>query len=681
MRWVFVVFVIALLGCGGREATPLRAWTARVDGGAPTPVVLPAHLALAPRHALVELSHDLTIPPAWRGRALDVRVAGWQGATALAVGGRAVGPEPEPSYRARGLSSWRVPAADTRGDTLRLVFTVRHDWEKAAWLDGVPTLELADGGAPLARAETVESIGLVLATGTAFTFAALFGLLFALDRRRREHLWLAVFAATILSYPLFVSGWLAESVGFVEGVAFGVAQVVLAVVGLHLSRATFGAPRPSLVYWVCPLAALAAGALFARPFHTTTFSTFVGAASVAPAFAHLVFLLRLVRARVPRAGLVVATWTLSTAGTLVDGATFFGRGLVPWPGVHVGLASVVLMMVVYGYLLAARHVEFRREVEQLDDDLREQVAARSATLSLAFDRVLAATEGAEVHEGEIVDERYRVGPALGSGGMGCVSLATRLRDGRRVALKVIRGEASALMLARFAREARIASTMSHPNVVRVLDVGVSSRGFLYLVMEHLSGASLAAARDHYGDAAWATAMLRGVVDALVALHARGIVHRDLKPSNVVVVRERGGDVPKVIDFGLAMLSVRAGAGSGAAGADATTRSVLGRADAAGPVGTPLYMAPELVLDGRPASAASDVFALAVMAHVLFVGQTPFGRPLYESGVSLTAARTWGGADPALACVLERALSRDPAERPTASEIARAIPRPLLERYA
>ncbi|MCA8967782.1 MAG: methyltransferase domain-containing protein, partial [Planctomycetes bacterium] len=104
---------------------------------------------------------------------------------------------------------------------------------------------------------------------------------------------------------------------------------------------------------------------------------------------------------------------------------------------------------------------------------------------------------------------------------------------------------------------------------------MSSRGFLYLVMEHLSGASLAAARDHYGDAAWATAMLRGVVDALVALHARGIVHRDLKPSNVVVVRERGGDVPKVIDFGLAMLSVRAGAGSGAAGADATTRFVDG----------------------------------------------------------------------------------------------------------
>jgi serine/threonine-protein kinase len=223
---------------------------------------------------------------------------------------------------------------------------------------------------------------------------------------------------------------------------------------------------------------------------------------------------------------------------------------------------------------------------------------------------------------------YRIEEALGAGGMGEVFRATDTRLGRAVAIKTCREEFND----RFHREARAISSLNHPHICTLYDVGSD-----YLVMELIEGGTLAA-RVKRGRLPLDQAIRYGVeiADALAAAHAKGIVHRDLKPGNIMIAKSG----VKVLDFGLAR-SVK----------DETitaTRGVLG---------TPAYMAPEQC-QGRDAGPLTDIYALGVV--------------LREMATGIRDGST-AGLPPAVAHVIERCLPDDPEERwQTASDVAREL---------
>src|SRR5690606_31557952 len=148
----------------------------------------------------------------------------------------------------------------------------------------------------------------------------------------------------------------------------------------------------------------------------------------------------------------------------------------------------------------------------------------------------AAGTGRMPEVGDLLQERYKVVRKIGSGGMGSVFEVVSQVDSRRLALKVTSGK-GATDPARLARAPQVADTVSHPNVVSIVDVDVAVDGVLYLLMEYIDGPSLDALRHEYGKVEWALALLNQITRGLGALHEQGIVHRDLKPANILVMRD------------------------------------------------------------------------------------------------------------------------------------------------
>jgi eukaryotic-like serine/threonine-protein kinase len=213
-------------------------------------------------------------------------------------------------------------------------------------------------------------------------------------------------------------------------------------------------------------------------------------------------------------------------------------------------------------------------------------------------------------DGTVVAGRYRVIGKLGEGGMGAVYRAIQEPLGREVALKVIAPALTkdADSVERFRREAKAASSLSHPNIVTVFDFG-EDNGLLFLAMELIPGIGLdQAIRRGPMSPQRAIPILRGVCAALAEAHAHGIIHRDLKPQNIMLTStSTQQDVVKVVDFGIARLADHGNA--------ALTRT-------GAVVGTPGYVAPEF-FDGAPASPMSDLYAVGVVAYELLAGVTPF----------------------------------------------------------
>ncbi len=312
-----------------------------------------------------------------------------------------------------------------------------------------------------------------------------------------------------------------------------------------------------------------------------------------------------------------------------------------------------------------------REKKLLEAEIRRQVAERARDLSEAIMRLGdGLTTGRQLAPGDEIEGRYQVIRGIGEGGMGQVFEVARLDDGRRLALKVLTRVADRSSLARFAREAQLAAELDHPNVVAVIDLGVTATGVLYLVMPLVTGSSLDRARARFGDAGWALPILLQVADAVVAMHERGIIHRDLKPANVLL----DGDRVKVTDFGIASLSAQAANDATPDGATALAATPLTRTGML--VGTPSYMAPELCGGGRHAGPASDAFSLGVVAYELLSGRLPHASPPVLDGlagrtavqvVALGALRT--ELPPELTELVDRCLCAVPSERPTVRVIA------------
>ncbi len=221
-----------------------------------------------------------------------------------------------------------------------------------------------------------------------------------------------------------------------------------------------------------------------------------------------------------------------------------------------------------------------------------------------------------LEEGILLD-RYRLVQKLGSGGMGEVWLAKHQLLARPAAVKLIRPEAlgdsnqKQEVLKRFEREAQITANLSSPNTVRLYDFGISDTGSFYFVMELLSGIDLESMVTRFGPLAPARVimLLRQTCRSLSEAHEVGFVHRDIKPANLFICKlGREYDFLKVLDFGVV---------KGANSKDETQITAAGKL-----VGTPAYMAPELIA-GAEVDGRTDLYALGCVAYWMLTGRQVF----------------------------------------------------------
>src|SRR5262245_28688434 len=232
---------------------------------------------------------------------------------------------------------------------------------------------------------------------------------------------------------------------------------------------------------------------------------------------------------------------------------------------------------------------------------------------------------------------YRVLSTLGSGGMGVVYLAEDERLGRQVALKFLPADsaASPQALERFRVEARAASSLSHPGICAIFDIG-DDQGTPYIVMEALRGESL---RDRINRGPLKVVDLLDVAiqlaDALDAAHSQGIIHRDIKPSNIFV-----GDKhrTRIVSFGLAKLaqsSTSLSSGSETRALNSTRRELTMPGSA---LGTVSYMSPEQAR-GEEVDTRTDLFSLGVVLYEMATGIQAFGGSTQAVAVDAILSRT------------------------------------------
>jgi len=249
-------------------------------------------------------------------------------------------------------------------------------------------------------------------------------------------------------------------------------------------------------------------------------------------------------------------------------------------------------------------------------------------------------------------DRYRVERELGQGGMAVVFLAQDLKHHRRVAIKLLKPELSAVVGGeRFTREIEIAATLQHPHILPLYDSGQAG-GLLYYVMPFVEGESLRQrlARETQLPLDTALQITRDVASALQYAHERGVVHRDIKPDNIML----SGSHAVVADFGIARAL-------DAAGAEQLTRTGMA-------IGTPQYMSPEqaggAALDGR-----ADQYSLACTLYEMLSGQPPFTGPSalaviarhsFDPVPSLRVVRQT--VSPAMEAAITQAMAKLPVDR-------------------
>jgi serine/threonine protein kinase len=219
---------------------------------------------------------------------------------------------------------------------------------------------------------------------------------------------------------------------------------------------------------------------------------------------------------------------------------------------------------------------------------------------------------ADVQPGDLVGDRYKILSALGGGAMGHVYVAENIAIGLRVAIKLLKPEllASPDFRLRFKHEAEAVAAISHPNVARFLDLIVDDPTFL--VMELVEGPTLAdvLARDGSLAPKRAAQIAYRLCWGLHAAHKAGVIHRDLKPANILLQQDDEiGDMPKIIDFGLAKLLAATSKGA------PLTR--VGQI-----IGTPEYMAPEQI-GSKDVDQRADVYALGCVLYAMLSGKPPF----------------------------------------------------------
>ena len=294
------------------------------------------------------------------------------------------------------------------------------------------------------------------------------------------------------------------------------------------------------------------------------------------------------------------------------------------------------------------------------------------TLCSADASVLKRLE--DPHLGQTLAGKYKIEKLIKTGGMGSVYRGRHVLMDKTVAIKVLRPSLAGddAVVARFSREAKAASKISHPHAVSVTDFGEAENGVVLLVMEYLDGRTLKEAIVKEGPLSLGRAVeiVRQVAGALDAAHAQGVIHRDLKSENIMLVSHNGGEEwAKVLDFGIAKILQPTG---GVADAEITQANLV--------VGTPQYMSPEQCSQSGALDARSDVYSLGIIVYEMLTGKLPFTgesatvvmmKQVQDPPPSVLASRTQLPA--AVAQVITRALAKQPIDRfQSAGELSAAL---------
>lgn len=248
--------------------------------------------------------------------------------------------------------------------------------------------------------------------------------------------------------------------------------------------------------------------------------------------------------------------------------------------------------------------------------------------------------------------KYEILEKIGEGGFGIVYRGRDPMLDREVAIKVLRADlaSSPGFVERFRREARLAASLRHPNIVGIIEVGEHESRY-YLVMEYLSGQPLDQLLEEGKPLSLTRAveLLHPLADALDYAHSKSVIHRDIKPANVIFTED--GKRPVLTDFGLVKSTVQEGI--------TTTGVILGTAE---------YMSPEQVL-GKEVSPATDIYALGVIAFQMLTGVVPYksAAPFEVQNAHVNQPppdpRKYNpGLSPDITEILMRALEKDPTRR-------------------
>jgi hypothetical protein len=268
-----------------------------------------------------------------------------------------------------------------------------------------------------------------------------------------------------------------------------------------------------------------------------------------------------------------------------------------------------------------------------------------------------------------VDRRYRIESLIAAGGMGLVYRCRHSVLGKRLAIKIIRGDVAQMPdgSERFLLEAKAASAIGHEHIVDIADFGALPDGSPYLVMEYLDGISLATLLRDEPDLGVPriAGIAAQIAEGLGAAHAAGIIHRDLKPDNVFVLDKKGGDFVKILDFGVARME----------------QSAKKLTQAGTIVGTPHYMSPEQAL-GLEVDHRGDIYSLGVILYELLARRVPFDGSHYVAVLNQhlhTPPPAFSSLEPpvtipvALELIVHRCLAKSPDDRFTSmAELSRSL---------
>ena len=275
--------------------------------------------------------------------------------------------------------------------------------------------------------------------------------------------------------------------------------------------------------------------------------------------------------------------------------------------------------------------------------------------------------------GEVLANRYQIEARLGEGAMGTVFKAKHVKVGRAFAVKVLHSRllVDGKVLQRFEREAELAGRLRHPNVIGVVDVGEMSDGTRYMVMDFAAGPDLATLLSEAPfPAPRVLNLTRQMLEGLYHAHEAGLIHRDFKPENVIIEKDtHGGEVPRIVDFGIAIL--REGGDSPSGTGRLTTNGLV--------LGTPHYMAPEQAV-ADPIDHRIDLFALGIIIYEMLCGKLPFdgtGAEVARSNLLLdpppiSERVPYLEVDPLLEAFARRLMAKKRDVRPATAKAAREL---------
>ncbi|HEY0003972.1 MAG TPA: protein kinase [Pyrinomonadaceae bacterium] len=273
-----------------------------------------------------------------------------------------------------------------------------------------------------------------------------------------------------------------------------------------------------------------------------------------------------------------------------------------------------------------------------------------------------------------IEGRYRLDRLIGKGGMGAVYEAADLRLNRKVAVKILMGSmfGNSEALRRFEREAQASARLHHPNITVIHDYGLLSTEGAYLVMELIEGETLGKQikRQVCLEPQVAADIFGQLLEGLGAAHRQGIIHRDLKPENILLSKnERGQLIVRILDFGLAKMTLQDGVDANSPTAPMTTPGAV--------MGTFGYMSPEQ-LTGGEVDQRSDLFSVGVMIVEALTGQRPFNGKTYHELLNNILQKPFHLAEDSpeaqrLDHALQKCLAKDRAQRfSSAAEMQREL---------